>query len=95
LRTVAKARIWLDELMASPKASIKAIAAREALPASEVSRQLPLAFLSPRIVTAIMRGEQPIDITVKRLTRLGNLPMGWDEQAQLLGFTDLRHSIAG
>ena len=95
LRTVAKARIWFDELMASPKASVKAIAAREALPASEVSRQLPLAFLSPRIITGILRGEQPIDITVKRLTRLGNLPMGWDEQAQLLGFTDLRHSIVG
>ena len=39
------------------------IAEAESMPASEVSRQLPLAFLSPRIVDAILQGRQPADLT--------------------------------
>ena len=56
---VAKARRWLDDLSSGNIASVNAIAERENLPASEVSRRLPLAFLSPTIVSAILRGEHP------------------------------------
>ena len=89
VRTVAKAHVWFDELKSSSGTSVKSIADRECIPAREVSRQLPLAFLSPEIVTSILRGEQPIELTTKRLTRLTDLPFDWIGQAKTLGFSKL------
>ena len=87
--SIAKARRWFLERSENAATSVKAIAVRENIAASEVSRQLPLAFLSPKIVTKILQGHQPIDLTTKRLQRLSNLPWDWAEQAQLLGFSEL------
>ena len=87
--SIAKARRWFLELSTNATTSVKAIAVRENIPASEVSRQLPLAFLSPKIVTKILQGHQPIDLTTKRLQRFSNLPLDWAEQAKLLGFGEL------
>ena len=87
--SIAKARCWFEELSTNATTSVKAIALRENIPASEVSRQLPLAFLSPKIITKILQGHQPIDLTTKRLQRFSNLPLDWAEQAKLLGFGEL------
>ena len=89
VQSIAKARRWFLELSENATTSVKTIAAREKIAASEVSRQLPLAFLSPTIVTKILQGHQPIDLTTKRLQRLSNLPLDWAEQARLLGFGEL------
>ena len=34
---------------------------------------------------AIVRGEQPMELTVDRLMRLGPLPVAWEHQRMLLG----------
>jgi site-specific DNA recombinase len=86
IRVVAKAKSWFEELCSAPGSSINMLAEREGLPASEVSRRLPLAFLSPQIVRSILHGRQPIEMTTTNLLRLPGLPMDWDEQAQVLGF---------
>jgi hypothetical protein len=52
---------------------------------SEVSRLLPLAFVSPAITDAILSGQQPVDLTARRLSRLDDLPLCWQEQSRLLG----------
>jgi hypothetical protein len=52
---------------------------------SEVSRLLPLAFVSPAITDAILSGQQPVDLTARRLSRLEDLPLCWQEQSRLLG----------
>ena len=57
------------------------------LPASEVSRILPLAFLAPDIVRAILAGDQPVTLTAERLKRLPSLPLDWRAQRRLLGFS--------
>ncbi len=89
LLTIAKSHTWFEELKNDERISVKSIAAREGMPASEVSRRLPLAFLSPKIVASILRGEQPLELTTKRLTRLGELPLDWNKQAEVLGFKSL------
>jgi len=53
----------------------------------DVSRFLPLAFLAPDIVEAILAGRKPVELTSKKLKRLRNLPKSWEEQRQLLDFT--------
>jgi DNA invertase Pin-like site-specific DNA recombinase len=52
---------------------------------AEVSRLLPLAFLSPKIVDAILTGRQPADLSARHLARKVELPIGWVDQAKLLG----------
>ncbi len=53
---------------------------------SEVSRTLPLPFLAPDIVAAIVAGRQPHPLTARQLKRLGPLPGDWPAQRALLGF---------
>ncbi|MCB1380131.1 MAG: recombinase family protein, partial [Alphaproteobacteria bacterium] len=86
IRTIARARAWFEDLKSGAVASINDIAARDQLPASEVSRQLPLAFLAPSIVAAILAGRQPVDLTAKTLMRLPDLPLDWSAQFRRLGF---------
>jgi site-specific DNA recombinase len=83
---VAKAHRCLSLLTKGGLASMEEVAKVVSLPASEVSRILPLAFLAPDIVQAILSGKQPITLTAKRLKRLPALPQDWAEQRQLLGF---------
>jgi site-specific DNA recombinase len=46
---------------------------------------MPLGFLSPRVVEAIVEGRQPPDLSVIALTRRIDLPLLWSEQEQTLG----------
>ena len=51
---------------------------------SHISRTLPLAFLAPDIVTAIIDGRTEPNFTLSRIKRL-KLPASWRDQRQLLG----------
>lgn len=84
---VSKARSWWQQLTNGDAETINEIADRESMDAGDVSRILPLAFLSPKIVEAILNGRQPITLTAKALKRTGNLPLDWTEQAEHLGFS--------
>jgi hypothetical protein len=87
IKTIADARFWFDQLASGEAVSIDDIAAKAGIPASEISRALPLAFLAPKIVEAILHGRQPIELTAKGLKRMGHLPLAWKDQEQLLGVT--------
>ena len=51
----------------------------------EVSRTLPIAFLAPDIVAAILHGRQAIELTPRQLLRIGTMPHRWDDQRRRLG----------
>ena len=48
-----------------------------------IRRLLGLAFLSPKLVEAILQGGQPVGLTATRLTEL-DLPLDWTAQHELL-----------
>jgi site-specific DNA recombinase len=50
-----------------------------------IARHLPLAFLAPDIVEAILSGRQPPDLTAKTLFKRVDLPLDWQAQRALLG----------
>jgi hypothetical protein len=54
---------------------------------SYVCRVIRLAFLAPDITEAILAGRQPRGLTAERLVRSSRLPIRWQEQRKLLGFT--------
>ena len=53
-----------------------------------ISRLLRLPLLAPDIVTAIVSGKTPPQLTAKKLMRLAlELPIDWTQQRKLLGFS--------
>jgi site-specific DNA recombinase len=82
---IARGRLWFEDLAAGRAASTQAIADREGMTQRYVSRLLPLAFLAPEFVEAILQGRQPADLSAARLTNRIDLPLDWAEQRELLG----------
>ncbi|MFN4140521.1 hypothetical protein [Aestuariivirga sp.] len=62
------------------------IAKREKLTDSYVSRIVTLGFLAPDIITAILEGTAPAELTANRLQALHDLPLDCPSQRQILGF---------
>lgn len=83
-KLIAQAYIWFDQLKSG--SSITDIAKANAMDIADVSRTLPLAFLAPDIVTGILNGNHPVDLTAEKLKHLRPLPHLWSEQKHALGF---------
>jgi hypothetical protein len=86
VRTIAAACAWFEEVVGGQISTLQDLAAREGRPATELSRLLPLAFLSPALIAAILAGRQPPQLTAERLKRLSKLPLDWTDQRASLGF---------
>jgi len=87
LRIVARAHDFQERLMQDPDLTVTGIASQERLTIGYLSRLLRLPSLAPDIVTAIINGKHPPQLSAKRLMRLArNLPTDWAEQRKLLGF---------
>ncbi|MEI2679138.1 MAG: recombinase family protein [Burkholderiaceae bacterium] len=83
---ISKAHDWFERLSSGRCDSVQAIAQEAQIASSSyVTRVIYLAFLAPDIVQAIVRGEQPVDLTADRLIRMGPLPVAWEDQRVLLG----------
>ena len=83
LRGIAKARGWASELAEGRAESIEAIAAREEYTPRYIRQILPLAFLAPDIITAVLVNTIPADLGISRL--IDGLPYSWKQQRQKLG----------
>lgn len=87
IKAIARAYCWLRDLKTGAAPDITVIARREKIPASYAQLLLPLAFLAPSIVTAILEGHQPADLGLDRLIKRTTLALDWSAQRQQLGFT--------
>ena len=86
LTLVSQAQQWFAELAADGGGSVQTLAKRHNTDRGDVSRILPLAWLAPDIVEAILDGRQPTELTAARLKRMKELPVSWPQQRQKLGF---------
>ncbi|MES0184869.1 recombinase family protein [Mesorhizobium sp. C386A] len=80
-----RAHLYLGQLVDGAGRSLTDVAMLNGTDISEVSRLLPFAFLAPKIATDIVAGDQPVELTAHRLSRLSDLPLAWADQASLLG----------
>jgi len=87
IKAIARGRQWADDLLAGRVESVAAIARREGVLPNYVRRLTRLAFLSPRIVEAIVAGHQPPELTAKALTERIELPLLWSEQEHAVGIS--------
>lgn len=77
IAALAKAHHYLDAVKDGEM--INDIAKREGTDKTNIRRLLNLAFLSPKLTEMILRGEQPAELTLERLTK-SDIPMSWDKQ---------------
>ena len=83
LAAIAKARGWIDDIIEGRATSFAKIAKQEGIVERHVRFLAPLAFVTPRVVSAIIEGSAPTDLTVTGLAK--SLPCSWIEQEQRLG----------
>jgi hypothetical protein len=74
----------LQQLTDGTNRSLTDIATANRVDPSEVSRILPLAFLSPKLIDAVLAGNHPVQLTAQRLSRVPDLPNSWAAQEALL-----------
>jgi site-specific DNA recombinase len=87
LRIVARAHDIQARLIQDTELTVHMIARQERVSANYVYRLLRIPSLAPDIITAIINGKNPPQLTAKRLMRLTpQIPVGWAEQRKLSGF---------
>ena len=87
LRIVARAHDIQEHLMQKNGLTLQAIASQQHVTPGYVSRLLRLSSLAPDIITAIVSGKNPPQLTAKKLMRLAlEIPVDWTAQRKLLGF---------
>jgi hypothetical protein len=87
LTAITKARRWIEDLRLGRIESLAKIAEREALGERHARLLAPLAFVSPRIIAAIVDGTAPADLTVTGLAKA--LPYSWAEQERNTGLNNI------
>jgi len=85
IKAVTRTQTWRLRLFSDPSFSLRAIAHGEGLGERYVGHLLPLAFLAPDIVAAILDGLQPADLDLEQL--LQDIPLSWVEQRLRWGFS--------
>jgi hypothetical protein len=87
LRIIARAHDIQERLMQNGDLTIHAIASEERVSAGYISRLLRLPSLAPDIITAIINGKNPPQLTAKKLMRIAlQIPVDWTAQRKLLEF---------
>jgi site-specific DNA recombinase len=84
VRLLLRAHAIRARLLEEPSLPLKEIAAEEGISSSYVTRLLRLAFLAPDLVTAILNGRHPPQLTANRLMDDTRLPLDWTAQRELL-----------
>ena len=80
LRSIALGRRWLEEVLAGTR--INEIARREGCTEQHVANNIPLAFLAPDVVRAIIDARLPRGISARRIA---HPEIEWARQWELLG----------
>jgi hypothetical protein len=88
LRILARAHDIQLRLMQNVDLTVHDVAREEHVSAAYIYSVLRLASLAPDIVSAIVNGRNPPQLTAKKLMRLSpHLPVDWAEQRKLVGFS--------
>ena len=85
VKAITRAHRWFDDLLNGRASSLTEIAERENITRRYVSHLMPLAFLAPDIIEAIVTGNHPVELTAESLIKRTDLPLVWNQQRELLG----------
>jgi site-specific DNA recombinase len=86
VRLLVRANAIRYQLLADRSLTLEEIAKAESIVPSYATRLFRLTLLAPDIVSAILSGSHPPELTARRLMDDTRLPLDWREQRQSLGF---------
>jgi site-specific DNA recombinase len=86
VRLLVRANAIRDQLLADRSLTLEDIAKTEGVVPSYATRLFRLTILAPDIVSAILSGKHPPELTARRLIDDTRLPLDWHEQRRRLGF---------
>ena len=86
VRVLVRAHVIRDRLLQDKSRTLDEIAKSEVMVASYATRLFRLTLLAPDIVSAILGGKHPPELTARKLMDDTRLPLDWNEQRQSLGF---------
>lgn len=81
LKSIIRAHAWLAALSSGNHASIEELAGSANYNPKVIRQSLRLAYLSPEMLTAVLRGES--SVSLRQIPKL--LPLAWCEQRKSLG----------
>ncbi len=81
ITAISRSRRWFDLIVNRKVETIADLADREGVARAWISNQLPLAFLAPDIVRAIINGDQPSALTLDRLIAIAAISSWADQRA--------------
>jgi hypothetical protein len=87
---LARANAIRNQLLADRSLTFEDVAKSEGVVPSYATRLFRLTILAPDIVTAILSGRHPPELTARRLMDDKRLPLDWNEQRRRLGFASAR-----
>ncbi len=90
VRLLVRAHAIRDQLLADRSLTFEDIAKSEGVVSSYATRLFRLTILAPDIVSAILRGKHPPELTARHLMDDTRLPFDWNEQRRCLGFASAR-----
>jgi DNA invertase Pin-like site-specific DNA recombinase len=85
-RLIVRAHMVARRLAENPVSTLEDVAARESIGGPYAARLIRLNYLAPDIVTAIVDGKQPVDLTANKLMADTRFPFDWRAQRAALGF---------
>jgi site-specific DNA recombinase len=83
IQSIVRAHAWVQCLRDGVYESIEQLAEANLLHPKVVRQNLRLAFLSPDIISSILEGRQPAELSPARIPKL--LPLAWAQHRRLLG----------
>lgn len=86
IRSIARGRAWLDEIVSGRASGIEQIAARNKCSPRHVNMTISMAFIAPALVKAAIEGRLPRGIGVASLR---DAPAEWSRQFARLGLPEL------
>ena len=83
IQSVVRTHVWIQALREGKYQSIQELAEADGLHPKVIRQALRLAFLSPDLTSAILQGQQPVQLSLARIPKL--LPLSWSGHRPLLG----------
>ena len=88
VRVLVRAHVIRDRILADKSLTLEEIAKSEDIVPSYATRLFRLTLLAPDIVSAILSGKHPPELTARKLMDDTRLPLDWNEQRRSLGFAE-------
>lgn len=82
---IAESRAIMNQITTNPDRSVPTLAAEQGRCRVRMMKVAKLVCLDPYIVTAIVEGRQPLNLSPSRLLA-ADLPLAWADQRRVLGF---------